>query len=212
VAEGLLQLPASASVGFVTGAGADNTVGLAAGHSHVLAVRGWDAGPDGLCGGPRVRILASAERHATIDRALRLLGLGDGSLETVPALANGEMNPHALEAALGEAPVVPTIVCAQAGNVNTGACDDLRAIGTATRGHGAWLHVDGAFGLCTAACPRTAHLVDGVELADSWGCDGHRWLNVPYDSGYAFCSHPEAHVDAMAYTAAYLSGQVAGRA
>ena len=208
----LLHLPAPASVGFVTGAGAANTVGIAAGRSHVLAAHGWDAGRDGLCGAPRVRVVASVERHATIDRALRLLGLGDGSIESVPALANGEMNPHALEAALAAAPGVPTIVCAQAGNVNTGACDDLRAIGTATREHGAWLHVDGAFGLWAAACPRKAALVDGVELADSWGCDGHKWLNVPYDSGYAFCAHPDTHADAMAYTASYLSGQVAGRA
>jgi glutamate/tyrosine decarboxylase-like PLP-dependent enzyme len=208
----LLGLPASASVGFVTGAGAANTVGIAAGRSHVLAAHGWDAGRDGLHGAPRIRIMAGVERHATIDRALRLLGLGDGSIETLPALPNGEVNPHALEVALGAAPGVPTIVCAQAGNVNTGACDDLRAIGAATREHGAWLHVDGAFGLWAAACPRKAALVDGVELADSWGCDGHKWLNVPYDSGYAFCAHPETHVDAMAYTASYLSGQVAGRA
>ena len=208
----LLRIPASASVGFVTGAGAANTVGLAAGRSHVLAEAGWDAGRDGLAGAPRVRIVAGAERHATIDRALRLLGIGDGTIEPVPALANGEMDPDALEAALAAAPGVPTIVCAQAGNVNTGACDDLRTIGMVTRRHRAWLHVDGAFGLWAAACPRTAVLVDGVELADSWGCDGHKWLNVPYDSGYAFCAHPDVHVDAMAYTASYLSGQVAGRA
>jgi glutamate/tyrosine decarboxylase-like PLP-dependent enzyme len=196
----------------VTGAGAANTVGLAAGRSHVLAARGWDVGHDGLLGAPRVRVMAGAERHATIDRALRLLGLGDGSIEPVPALANGEMDARALTAMLAASPGVPTIVCAQAGNVNTGACDDLRAIGTATRAHGAWLHVDGAFGLWAAACPRTAHLVEGVELADSWGCDGHKWLNVPYDSGYAFCAYPEVHAESMAYTAAYLSGQVAGRA
>jgi glutamate/tyrosine decarboxylase-like PLP-dependent enzyme len=208
----LLGLPASASVGFVTGAGAANTVGLAAGRTRVLAARGWDAGRDGLAGAPRVRIVASAERHATIDRALRLLGLGDGTIEEVPALANGEMDAAAVAAALASDPGAPAIVCAQAGNVNTGACDDLRAIGTSTREHGAWLHVDGAFGLWAAACPRTAALVDGVELADSWGCDGHKWLNVPYDSGYAFCAHPEVHVEAMTYTAAYLSGQVEGRA
>jgi glutamate/tyrosine decarboxylase-like PLP-dependent enzyme len=208
----LLRLPASASVGFVTGAGAANTVGLAAGRSHVLAAHGRDAGRDGLCGGPRVRIVASVERHATIDRALRLLGLGDGSIEEVPALANGEMDPEAAAAALAASPGTPTIVCAQAGNVNTGACDDLRAIAAASREHGAWLHVDGAFGLWAAACPRTAPLVEGADLADSWGCDGHKWLNVPYDSGYAFCAHPEVHVEAMTYTASYLSGQVEGRA
>ena len=208
----LLGLPASASVGFVTGAGAANTVGLAAGRTHVLAACGWDAGRNGLSGAPRLRILASAERHATIDRALRLLGIGDGAIEEVPALANGEMDARAVEEMLAAAPEVPTIVCTQAGNVNTGACDDLRAIGTSTRRHGAWLHVDGAFGLWAAACPRTAALVDGVELADSWGCDGHKWLNVPYDSGYVFCAHPDVHVEAMTYTAAYLSGQVEGRA
>jgi glutamate/tyrosine decarboxylase-like PLP-dependent enzyme len=208
----LLGLPASASAGFVTGAGAANTVGLAAGRSHVLAARGWDAGRDGLAGAPRVRVVASAERHATVDRALRLLGLGDGTIEEVPALANGEMDPAAVAAALAADPEAPAIVCAQSGNVNTGACDDLRAIAAATREHRAWLHVDGAFGLWAASCPRKAHLVDGVELADSWGCDGHKWLNVPYDSGYAFCAHPEVHVGAMTYTAAYLSGQVEGRA
>jgi len=208
----LLGLPASASVGFVTGAGAANTVGLAAGRSHVLAARGWDAGRDGLAGAPQVRILASVERHATVDRALRLLGIGDGAIEELPALANGEMDAAAVAAALAADPGAPAIVCAQAGNVNTGACDDLRAIAAATHEHGAWLHVDGAFGLWAGACPRTAPLVDGVELADSWGCDGHKWLNVPYDSGYAFCAHPEVHVEAMTYTAAYLSGQVEGRA
>jgi len=208
----LLGLPASASAGFVTGAGAANTVGLAAGRSHVLAARGWDAGRDGLARAPRVRVVASAERHATIDRALRLLGIGDGTIEEVPALANGEMDAEAVEAVLAADPGAPAIVCAQAGNVNTGACDDLRAIAAAARRHGAWLHVDGAFGLWAAACQRTAPLVAGVELADSWACDGHKWLNVPYDSGYAFCARPEVHVEAMTYTAAYLSGQVEGRA
>jgi glutamate/tyrosine decarboxylase-like PLP-dependent enzyme len=208
----LLNLPASASVGFVTGAGAANTVGLAAARSHVLAAHGWNVGRDGLTGAPRVRLVAGSERHATVDRALRLLGLGDGSIAEVPSLGNGEMDPEALAVLLASAPAEPTIVCAQAGSVNTGACDDLQAIAAAAREHGAWLHVDGAFGLWAAASPRTAPLVRGAELADSWGCDGHKWLNVPYDSGYAFCAHPEAHVEAMSYVASYLSGQVAGRA
>ena len=207
----LLGLPASASVGYVTGAGGANTVGLAAGRSHVLAEHGWDADRDGLFGAPRLRVVASVERHATVDRSLRLLGLGDGSIDDVPATANGAMDAEALSASLAAGPEGPTIVCAQAGNVNTGACDDLRAIGAAAREHGAWLHVDGAFGLWAAASARTAALVDGVELADSWGCDGHKWLNVPYDSGYAFCAHPEVHAGAMAYVASYLSGQVEGR-
>ena len=207
----LLQLPASASVGFVTGGQAANTVGLAAARWHVLDRHGWDVGCDGLRGAPPVRVLAGAERHATIDRSLRLLGLGERSLEEVPATPNGAMDSDALRAVLAGAAGTPTIVCAQAGNVNTGACDDLAAVATAARAAGAWTHVDGAFGLWAAASPRTRPLVEGIELADSWACDGHKWLNVPYDSGYAICAHPDVHATAMAYTAAYLTGQVAGR-
>ncbi len=207
----LLHIPASASVGFVTGGQAANTVGLAAARWQVLADHGWDVGRDGLGGAPSVRVVAGAERHATIDRALRLLGLGEVSLVEVPAGPDGSMDNGELVAALAALPDGPTIVCAQAGNVNTGAFDDLAAISAAARSVGAWLHVDGAFGLWAAASPRTAHLVAGIELADSWACDGHKWLNVPYDSGYAFCAHPDVHATAMAYTAAYLTGQVAGR-
>lgn len=207
----LLGLPASASVGFVTGAQGANTAGLAAARWWVLHQAGWDVGRDGLFGAPRVRVLVGAERHATIDRAVRLLGLGEGAIEEVPALPNGAMDPGALAAALARAPDRPTIVCAQAGNVNTGACDDLRAAAEAARAARAWLHVDGAFGLWAAASAGTRHLVRGVELADSWACDGHKWLNVPYDAGYAICARPDVHATAMAYTASYLTGQVAGR-
>ncbi len=207
----LLALPATASVGFVTGAQAANTVGLAAGRWRVLRDHGWDVGRDGLHGAPRVRVVASAERHATIDRSLRLLGLGEAAIEEVPATPTGAMDTDALRAALDRGPDGPIIVCAQAGNVNTGACDDLAATAAAATAAGAWLHVDGAFGLWAAASPRTAHLVAGLELADSWACDGHKWLNVPYDSGYAFCAHPDVHAAALAYTAEYLTGQVAGR-
>jgi glutamate/tyrosine decarboxylase-like PLP-dependent enzyme len=195
------------TVGFVTGAQAANTVGLAAARSDVLSRAGWDVGGDGLNGSPPIRVLAGVERHATIDRALRLLGLGERAIDSVPARADGSMDHEALASALASGDAVPTIVCAQAGNVNTGACDDLQVIGEATRMADAWLHVDGAFGLWAAASPKTRHLVDGVELADSWACDGHKWLNVPYDSGYAFCAHPDAHATAMAHTAAYLTGQ-----
>ena len=207
----LLHIPASASVGFVTGGQAANTGGLAAGRWQVLHRHGWDVGRDGLHGAPRVRVLAGAERHATIDRSLRLLGLGERALEEVPATPAGAMDPDALTAALASGPSGPTIVCAQLGNVNTGACDDLKAIGAAAGAAGAWLHVDGAFGLWAAASPRTYALVEGLELADSWACDGHKWLNVPYDAGYVFCADPNIHATAMAYTASYLTGQVAGR-
>jgi glutamate/tyrosine decarboxylase-like PLP-dependent enzyme len=207
----LLHIPPSASVGFVTGAQAANTVGLAAGRWRVLHDHGWDVGRDGLNGAPPVRVVAGAERHATIDRTLRLLGLGESSLVVIPARPDGAMDSSALARALGSAPGDPTIICAQAGNVNTGAFDDLASIAETARAVGAWLHVDGAFGLWAAASPNTDHLTTGIELADSWACDGHKWLNVPYDSGYAFCADPDVHATSMAYTADYLTGQVAGR-
>jgi glutamate/tyrosine decarboxylase-like PLP-dependent enzyme len=207
----ILGIPATASVGFVTGAQGANTVGLAAGRWWVLHQAGWDVGRDGLSGAPRVRVLVGKERHATIDRAIRLLGLGENSIHEVPALPNGSMDPNALAATLDASATGPTIVCAQSGNVNTGACDDLMSIANATRQAAAWLHVDGAFGLWAAASPRTRHLVQGIELADSWACDGHKWLNVPYDCGYAICARPDVHATALAYTASYLTGQVAGR-
>ncbi len=206
----ILGLPETASVGFATGGQGANTVGLAAGRWHVLNELGWDVGRDGLHGAPKLRVVVGEERHATIDRAVRLLGLGESAIVAVPALPDGAMDTTALARVLRDGDG-PTIVCAQAGNVNTGACDDLAHVAEAARSVGAWVHVDGAFGLWAAASPRTRSLVAGIELADSWACDGHKWLNVPYDSGYAFCAHPEVHATAMAYTAAYLTGQVAGR-
>ena len=207
----LLGLPSTASVGFATGAQGANVVGLAAARWKVLDAVGWDVGTRGLGGAPPVRVVAGAERHATIDRALRLLGLGEESLIEVPATAQGAMDAAALTATLERLDPAPTIVCAQAGNVNTGACDDLEAIVSAARARGAWVHVDGAFGLWAAASEAKAHLVRGIAGADSWACDGHKWLNVPYDSGYAFCAHPDVHATALAYTASYLTGQIAGR-
>jgi glutamate/tyrosine decarboxylase-like PLP-dependent enzyme len=205
----LLGLPMSASVGFVTGGQAANTVGLAAARQHVLAEAGWDVGADGLFGAPPVSVFAGADRHATVDRALRLLGMGDRSLEQVPADRHGAIDVSALASALEnrtEAVVAP-IVCVQAGNVATGVFDDFRAVCDLAREHRAWVHVDGAFGLWAAASPATRSLAAGVERADSWACDAHKWLNVPYDSGLAVCAHPAAHVAAMRYTAAYLTGQ-----
>jgi glutamate/tyrosine decarboxylase-like PLP-dependent enzyme len=207
----LLGIPASASVGFVTGAQAANTVGLTAARLQVLRDHGWDVGLDGLHGAPRVRVVAGAERHATIDRTLRLLGLGENALELVPVGPDGAMDAESLDGVLRSGASGPTIVCAQSGNVNTGAFDDLRRICDVAKQYGAWVHVDGAFGLWAGASSSLRHHVDGVELADSWGCDGHKWLNVPYDSGYAFCARPEVHATAMGYTASYLSGQEEGR-
>ena len=202
----LLGIPSSASVGFVTGAQAANTIGLAIGRHHVLAEAGWDVERDGLLGAPRVRVVAGAERHATIDRSLRLLGFGSAVVEPVAADANGAMDVDDLRAVLAAGPAGPTLVCLQAGNVNTGACDNLRAAIGLVRERGGWVHVDGAFGLWAGANPATRHLVDGIELADSWATDGHKWLNVPYDSGFVFCGHPAEHVAAASYSAAYLVG------
>ncbi len=205
----LLLLPADASFGFVTGGQGANTVGLAAARHRVLATVGWDVEEDGLVGAPRVRVVASVERHATIDRSLRLLGLGRGALVEVAATSQGAIDVDALATALAAGPAgTPTVVCAQAGNVNSGACDDLVAVCELAHRHGAWVHVDGAFGLWAAAAPGRRHLVAGLEAADSWACDGHKWLNVPYDCGYVFCADVDAHRASMAFdAAAYLAGQ-----
>ncbi len=204
-AKELLGIPEGASVGFVTGAQEANTVGLAAARLHVLKEHGWDVAQDGLHGAPRIRIVVGDERHSTIDRTLRLLGLGTNSAVHVRTDGNGAIDVGHLEEALAEADG-PTIVCLQSGNVNTGACDDLERSCSVAHARGAWVHVDGAFGLWAAASPAFRHLTKGIELADSWGCDAHKWLNVPYDSGLAFVSRPDVHADAMSMVAAYLVG------
>jgi glutamate/tyrosine decarboxylase-like PLP-dependent enzyme len=193
----LLGLPAGVSAGIVTGCQMAHMTALATARHHVLTAAGWDLARDGLQGAPRVRVLAGDERHVTVDRALRYLGIGSAQIEAV------EMRVDALREALA-ASSGPTIVCAEAGNVNTGSFDPLDEIADAVAGTGAWLHVDGAFGLWAAASPRFRHLVAGAERADSWATDAHKWLNVPYDSGIAFCAHPASHRAAMSVRASYL--------
>jgi glutamate/tyrosine decarboxylase-like PLP-dependent enzyme len=203
-----LGLPADASFGITTGAQGGNTVALAAARHRVLANAGWNVEARGLMGAPAIRVIAGEQRHATIDRALRLLGMGADSVQAVAADANGAIDPAALGQALREGGTgSPMIVCAQAGNVNTGACDDLAACSELARDHGAWLHVDGAFGIWAAVSPSTRALVAGIEGADSWAVDGHKWLNVPYDTGFVFCADREANSASMSYTASYLQGQ-----
>ncbi|MEV4198281.1 pyridoxal phosphate-dependent decarboxylase family protein [Micromonospora globbae] len=202
----LLTLPASASVGFVTGAQAANTVGLVTARHHVLAQAGWDVERRGLGGAPEIRVVVGEERHATIDRSVRLIGIGTDAVTTVRTDRNGAIDVADLERVLASGGGRPSIVCLQAGNVNTGACDDLRAAIRLTHRHGGWVHVDGAFGLWAAASPAKRHLVAGIELADSWACDAHKWLNVPYDSAFAITSRPDAHAAAMSYSAPYLTG------
>ena len=199
----LLGLPQHVSAAFVTGCQMAHVTALAAARHHVLAGAGWDILRDGLQGSPRIRVLAGEERHVTVDRALRYLGIGSSQIEAIPADGQGRMDTAPLRTALADADG-PTIVCAQAGNVNTGSFDPLLEIADAVEGTGAWLHIDGAFGLWAAVSPRFRHLVAGVERADSWATDAHKWLNVPYDSGLAFCAHPDSHRAAMAVRASYL--------
>jgi hypothetical protein len=170
----LLGLPGESSIGFVTGTQMGSVTALAAARFRVLERAGWDVSRDGLTGGPRVHVLVGEKRHVTIDRALRLLGLG--APDVVPADSEGRMETAPLRDALRAADG-PTIVCAQAGEVNTGAFDPLEAIADAVEEHGAWLHVDGAFGLWAAASPQLRHLVRGANRAHSWITDTHKWLN-----------------------------------
>jgi glutamate/tyrosine decarboxylase-like PLP-dependent enzyme len=206
----LLGLPATTSFAFTTGCQMANVTALAAARHRVLADAGWDVERDGLGGAPRVRVLAGAERHVTIDRALRLLGLGAGCLEAVDVDDRGAMRADALEAALA-GPRGPVVVCAQAGNVNTGAFDPLPEICDVAHAAGAWVHVDGAFGLWAAASPSRRGLVAGVERADSWASDAHKVLQVPLDCGLALVADPAAHRAAMTVTAAYLQEATVGR-
>src|SRR5215211_3384850 len=198
-----LKLPHDARVGFVTGATMANLVGLAAARHRVLAQAGWDVEERGLTGAPPVRILVGDEVHVSLLKALRLLGFGSAGVERIPVDANGAMQPGGMAAALRDS-VGPAIVCAQAGNVNTGACDPLPPIVAAAREAGGWVHVDGAFGLWAAASPALASLAAGAGGADSWALDAHKWLNVPYDCGVAIVADAEAHTAAMSATADYL--------
>jgi glutamate/tyrosine decarboxylase-like PLP-dependent enzyme len=204
----LLDLPRESSVGFVTGGQGANTVGLAAARQAVLARAGWDVGERGLQGAPRVRTVVGAEAHVTVFGALRLLGLGMDA-ERIEADEQGRMIPEALDRALA-AHDGPLVVAAQAGNVNSGAFDPIQDIAAIVGAHGGWLHVDGAFGLWARTAPSLQPLVEGLERADSWGTDAHKWLNVPYDSGIAVVRDREPHLAAMAREAAYLQHATGG--
>ena len=199
----LLGLPAHASVGFVTGGQGANTTCLAAARNAMLARAEWDVEGRGLIGAPPLRVLCGAQAHATVYTALRLLGLGADNAVRVEADDQGRMDPASLGRLLAQDDA-PTIVCAQAGNVATGAFDDFTAIADACRTHGAWLHVDGAFGLWAAAAPATRYLTRDVARADSWAIDAHKWLNVPYDAAMAIVADPAAHIGAMSLAGPYL--------
>lgn len=200
----LAGLPPAMTVGFVTGCQMASFTALAAARHRVLRDAGWDVEAEGLFGAPPIEVLVSDEAHYTIFMALRLLGLGASRLRRVPADRQGRLRADALSKLL-ESVAGPCIVCAQAGNVNGGAFDPLEEIAELTRARGAWLHVDGAFGLWAAVAPSRAHLVRGVERADSIATDGHKWLNVPYDCGIVFCADEAAHRSAMSLAAPALA-------
>ncbi len=204
----LLELPAEAAAGFVTGTQLANLVGLACARHALLARAGWDVEARGLLGAPALPLVVGEEVHVTVLRALRFLGLGGETALRVAVDGQGRMRPEALVRTLAELGR-PALVCAQAGNVNTGAVDPLLPIAEAVRAHGGWLHVDGAFGLFARVAPSRRHLVEGMERADSWAVDMHKWLNVPYDSGVAIVRDPTILRASMGSDAAYLvkSGQ-----
>jgi glutamate/tyrosine decarboxylase-like PLP-dependent enzyme len=204
----LLDLPAGSAVGFVTGGTMANFTGLAAGRDAVLRRAGWDVTVAGLQGGPRVRVLVGAERHDTVDLSLRYLGLGEP--EAVAVDDQGRVRADALEAALEQEEGTPTVVVLQAGNVHSGAFDPFGPAVEAAHAHGAWVHVDGAFGLWAAASTAHRHLVEGVARADSWATDAHKTLNVPYDSGLAIVRDRAALTAAMGMHGDYLIHDEAG--
>lgn len=195
----LFGLPSGCGGAFVTGATVANLTALAAARHAVLQRAGWNVEADGLFGAPPITVIIGAEGHPTVFKSLGIIGLGRNRVLRVPADAQGRMRAEAMPSISG-----PTIVIAQAGNVNTGACDPLAEICEQAHRAGAWVHVDGAFGLWAAAAPATAHLTDGLAEADSWATDFHKWLNVPYDSGLALVRDSDALRAAMAITAEYL--------
>jgi len=199
----LLGLPGAASVGFVTGGQMANTTCLGAARHGVLRRAGWDVEQRGLYGAPEIEVIVGEEAHVTIYCALRHLGLGAARVRTVAVDRQGRIRPDGVREAL-ERGTGPAIVCVQAGNVNTGACDPLEEIVAAARPRAAWVHVDGAFGLWAAASPAHRALLAGAPACDSWATDAHKWLNVPYDSGIAIVADSAAHRAAFTATAAYL--------
>ncbi len=198
----ILGLPQQASYAFVTGCQMAHVTALAAARHKVLADKGWSAERQGLAGSPPIRVLVG-EHHETLLRALRHLGIGTDAVVHVAMKDDGTIDVAALKTELEKNPDMPTIVSLAAGDLNRGAFDPFNDVCDLAHAHNAWVHIDGAFGLWVASSPRYRHLVKGIEKADSWATDAHKWLNVPYDSGIAFVADPESHKIAMTIPAAY---------
>lgn len=201
----ILGLPNGASFAFVTGCQAAHLTCLAVARDSVLRNYGWDVKTRGLAGAPQMRVICSARVHASIEKAVRLLGLGTNSIMLLPPNDDEVLEEAQLANALDEAAAVPTIIVLQAGDINTGAFEPFEALIPVAKKHGAWVHIDGAFGLWAAASPAYRHLAAGVVEADSWATDGHKWLNVPFDCGYAFVRSSDAHRSTMSVAAPYIA-------
>lgn len=201
----IFGLPADTSFALVTGCQMAHLTCLAAARHSLLAKRDWDVEARGLSGAPPIRLLTSNAHHASFERAVRLLGLGHANVVDLPVDGEGKLVCRALADELAKAPDVPSIVLLQAGDINLGAYDDFEAILPIAREYGAWVHVDGAIGLWVTASEQRKHFLKGIKGCDSWATDGHKWLNVPFDCGFAFVADPEAHRASMSVRASYLT-------
>ncbi len=207
----LLEFPQQASFALVTGCSMAHVTCLAAARNALLDKHDWDVERKGLTGAPAIRILSNNQRHGSIARTVRLLGLGIDSIVDLPVNEQGHLNSEHLQQELHDHADDPTIVLLQAGDINTGAFEPFDELIPIAHEYGAWVHIDGAFGLWAAASPKYRHLLKGVEQADSWAVDGHKWLNVPYDCGYAFITDTRAHQAAMSHRASYLTHDAVAR-
>jgi len=207
----ILHLPQDASFAFVTGCQMAHFTCLAAARNFLFHKAGWDIETQGFYGAPRIRVICSDQKHGTVDRAMRMLGFGTNIFTDIPTDELGRISVPHFETELMKEPNVPTLVLLQAGDLNTGIYDDFKTIIPMAHKFNAWVHVDGAFGLWASASRQYSHLTEGVEEADSWATDGHKWLNVPYDCGYAFTAHPEAHYRSLSQQTTYVFGDKSAR-
>jgi glutamate/tyrosine decarboxylase-like PLP-dependent enzyme len=206
----VLRLPSESSFAFTTGCQMAHFTALSAAREHLLSARGWDVGSQGLAGSDPIRVFVTEMHHVSVDRALRYLGIGAQQLTVLPAGPDGRLEPATLDAALS-AQTSPTIVALNAGDLNLGAFDPYRELVPLAHRYGAWVHVDGAFGLFARASSRFDALTDGLDLADSWAADGHKWLNVPQDCGFVAVRHREAHRRGLTIFDSYLFREDAAR-
>ena len=201
----IFGLPPQSSFALVTGCQMAHFTCLASARHALLAKRAWDVGVNGLSGAPPIRVMSSDQAHGSIDRAVSMLGIGSSNFIKLPSDSSGRLRADAFETALAAEPNAPAIVVLQAGDLNIGAFDSFETLIPIAKRYGAWVHIDGAFGLWVAASPAYRHLLAGFDAADSWATDGHKWLNVPYDCGYAFVADPNAHRGSMSHRASYIS-------